>query len=101
MADRSIIFDLLICLALGALVGRFSRRSVASALIGSCAVSAGFAVSLQWLSGSLSRELSLKEPVVSAMYLAAPFLLMYFLPTASMSLLILRLRRKLETRVKS
>jgi hypothetical protein len=88
-----LVVDVLISLVLGTLIGFFSPKNLAVALMFSVVVSTGFLVFLQWSSGTLSREWSLTDPVASAIYLVGPFILFYFLPVAFMALLIVYLRK--------
>jgi hypothetical protein len=76
-----------VCLVLGGAIGFLCRGQVAMQLIVSFVVSALFFVLLQWLSGTIGVEWSLKRPLTSLAYLVGPFLGLFLLPTALVAVL--------------
>lgn len=78
---------------MGAIIGIVYRGRTASELITSGVVSAMLFVYLQWANGTLSIEWSIEQPFTSLLYLSGPFFFVFFVPTASMALLVGFLRR--------
>ena len=100
MINELIVFIVVICFVIGGVIGFVYRGRTAMELATSAATSAMLFVYLQWVSGTLSTEWSMEQPLTSLVYLIGPFLCVFFLPTASMSLLAGFLWRNRSRRTK-
>jgi hypothetical protein len=90
-------FDIVCCIAIGCLVGFICRKRIILALLLSLLASLGWMMLGAWYAGTFSNQFSLEDPAGTVFWLAIPYLLLFFLPTAGAALVVTviwRLRTK-------
>jgi hypothetical protein len=76
------------CFTVGLAVGFVLRRYLPLAILAAAACGLAVAVSAEWTSGTRSNEWSPEYPLVSILYLAAPFFVIFVAPAVAGTLLI-------------
>ena len=92
-----VLFDVLFCVVIGSAVGLLCRGRIFLALVLSVFASIGWLMLGAWYAGTFSNQFSLQDPAGTVAWLAIPYLLLFFLPTAGAGLIvtvICRLRKK-------
>jgi uncharacterized membrane protein len=81
--------DVLFCIALGAILGLLCRGRMIFALVLSIPASIAWLMLGAWYAGTFSNQFSWQDPGGTVAWLAIPYLLFCFLPTAGAALFVI------------
>ena len=81
-------FGTMLLCALGIIIEWLCRRRVLMQLLASLIISMCYFAVTAWLMGTLSNQISLRQPLVTLYWMGLPYVFLFFLPIALPALLV-------------